>query len=440
VPVAAAVRHVRALWGAVTGRGRAFVAVGIACLVAAQLVGERDLLRVGVLLLALPLISMAIVARTRYRLRLVRTLAPTRIEAGGTTRVLLKLENVSRVPSMALRMEDTLPYALGGRPRFMLRRLEPSGAREATYTVRCDVRGRYEVGPLTVRLADPFGCVELTRAFPARDLLTVSPQVHELPAVSLGGDGHLGGAGRAALAAVTGDADIAIREYRQGDDLRKVHWRSTARRGALMVRRDELPRHNRATVLLDNRGHLHRGEGPANSFEWAASAAASIGVWLARRDYAIRLVTTSGLATGPASGGSAENALLDLLAVVTPDRDADFGALLRAIDDQPTGSTAGLVIAIIPVPDEQMALQLAPVPRLVNSAVAVVVDTAGWRAGSAAHGAGTPSDAALRARRRLAAHGWRVVTAGHGESIARLWPQAGPADSAVVPRYLGTSR
>ncbi len=45
------------------------------------------------------------------------------------------------------------------------------------YTVRADVRGRYEVGPLVVRLTDPFGLCELTRSFPSVDQLTVIPQV-----------------------------------------------------------------------------------------------------------------------------------------------------------------------------------------------------------------------------------------------------------------------
>ncbi len=94
------------------------------------------------------------------------------------------------------------------------------------------------------------------------------------------GGGTWGGAGDslARAAAVSGEDDIATREYRDGDDLRRVHWRSTAKRGELMVRREEQPRQMRATVLLDARARGHRGDGPASSFEWAVSAAASVAV------------------------------------------------------------------------------------------------------------------------------------------------------------------
>ena len=69
-----------------------------------------------------------------------------------------------------------------------------------------------------------------------------------------------------------GEDDVIPREYRTGDELRRVHWKSTARSGELMVRREEHPWRTRATVFLDTRAVAHRGQGPASSFEWAVSA------------------------------------------------------------------------------------------------------------------------------------------------------------------------
>ena len=57
--------------------------------------------------------------------------------------VTLRLENISRLPTGLLLVEDRVPYVLGSRPRFVLDRVEPRGRREVTYTVRSDVRGRY---------------------------------------------------------------------------------------------------------------------------------------------------------------------------------------------------------------------------------------------------------------------------------------------------------
>jgi uncharacterized protein (DUF58 family) len=137
--------------------------------------GQRDLLRVGVFLLVLPLVAVAVVARTRYRLACTRRLDPARVEAGANATVRLHLENVSRLPSGVLLMEDALPYALGGRPRFVLDKVEPQGARDVSYPVRSDVRGRYPVGPLSVRMTDPFGLCELQRSFASSDDLVVTP-------------------------------------------------------------------------------------------------------------------------------------------------------------------------------------------------------------------------------------------------------------------------
>ncbi|MCU1600865.1 MAG: hypothetical protein JWO22_1574, partial [Frankiales bacterium] len=147
-----------------TTRGRCLLSAGLALAACAVLLGQRDLLRAAVFLVFLPLAAVFVVARTRYRLACSRLLDPPRVEAGRASTVLLRLDNVSKIPSGVLLMEDQLPYVLGGRPRFVLDRVEPKGVREVSYPVRADVRGRYRVGPLSVRLTDPFGLVELTRS------------------------------------------------------------------------------------------------------------------------------------------------------------------------------------------------------------------------------------------------------------------------------------
>ena len=70
-----------------------------------------------------------------------------------------------------------MPYTLGGRPRFTVDRVGPGQHRVVQYPIRSDARGRYRIGPLRLRLADPFGLVELTRSFTAVDILTVVPAV-----------------------------------------------------------------------------------------------------------------------------------------------------------------------------------------------------------------------------------------------------------------------
>lgn len=424
-----------ALGRAITGRGRAFLAAGIGCLIAAQLLGERDLLRIGVLLLLLPFAALLIVARTRYRLALARSVSPGRVETGAAARVLLRLENVSRLPSAVLLMEDTVPYALGRRPRFVLRQVEPTGVREAVYTVRPDTRGRYDIGPLRVRLTDPFGCVELTRSFASVEQLTVTPQVQELPPLRIGGDGHAGGDRHPTRSAVTGEPDVTTREFRVGDDLRKVHWRSTARHGELMVRHDEQPRQNRATLLLDTRAAVHRGTGAGlqgASFEWAVSACASIAVWIARRGYMLQLVTTGGLRATGTTSAHAESSVLELLSVVAGSRESGLSDASAALNRSEAGGAAGLLVAIVGVAGDARLDSLDGLPPRPDVGIAVAVDTASF-----APKGGDPTarqQAMHEATRALRGRGWRVLAAERGDRLAELWPQAGLSTGVSASR------
>lgn len=229
----------RRAYEAVTTRGRCFLGVGVLIGLVGFLLGERDLLRVAVLVLALPLLSALAVRRAGYRLSCVRRIDPVRVQSGRQATVVLTVRNVSRLPTGLLLLEDEVPYALGSRTRFVIERLEPFGARDLVYRVSSDLRGRFAVGPLRVQVTDPFGLITLDRSFTGADRLIVTPRVMPLPTVRPPGGRSGGGEGDTTTAATAGEDDVVPRQYRTGDDLRRVHWRSTARHGELMVRREE---------------------------------------------------------------------------------------------------------------------------------------------------------------------------------------------------------
>ena len=112
------------------------------------------------------------------RLTLARTVTPHRLTAGQTATVELDLRNEGRVPTGLLLLEDQVPYVLGARPRFVLEGIGHGWRRHVAYTVRSDVRGHFDVGPMTVRVTDPFGLIELGRAFHTTASLTVTPPPH----------------------------------------------------------------------------------------------------------------------------------------------------------------------------------------------------------------------------------------------------------------------
>ncbi|WP_018350912.1 DUF58 domain-containing protein [Longispora albida] len=412
-----------------TTRGRSFLAAAGAAGLSAILLGEKDLLRIALLLAAVPLLAALYVSRTKYRLACSRVLDPRRASVGASARVVLRLQNMSRIPTGTMLLEDRLPYALGSRPRLVLERLGAHQTSTVAYTVRADVRGRYEVGPLVVRLTDPFGLCELTRSFPSTDNLTVIPQVTALPEIKLAGEYAGSGESRARSVAVHGEDDTATREYRHGDDLRRVHWRSTARVGELMVRREEQPWESKATIVLDTRGTAHRGEGPASSFEWSVSAAASIALHLRREGYKLRMVTDTG-ADIDATEGDGEGALLDYLAEVKLATRPDLSRLMERIRRRSDG---GLIIAVLGLVTPEEAEQLAGLRRTGSTCVALLLDSTSWlqlppsqrEAAQRAHEASAL--ALLRA-------GWRVVGAGHGARLPALWPQAARSNQGFAYR------
>ena len=407
-----------------TGRGRLLVVVGLLVGAVGLLGGQTDVLRIGVLLLVLPVVSLLVVSRTRYRLSAARGLRPERVEAGSTATALVRLESVSRLPTGLVLLEDHVPWAVGESPRFVLERL-PGGARRVVrHELRPPHRGRFVVGPLQVRLVDPFGLCRTTRRFQSTDVLTVVPQVIPLPAVPLLGDWSGMGDSRARAIASSGEDDVVPREYRTGDGLRRMHWKSTARAGRLMVRREEQPWRVRATVLIDTRAGSHRGDGPASSFEWAVSAAASVAVHLTRRGYAVRMLDLDGRPLGEAAGArpdqlgpaAAEAQLLDDLALVTPSRSGPAHVLDSRVRDE---SRDGLVVAVLGDLDGAHAHAVAGLRRGRATAVALVADTATWTTHEPAGTGPDPTAAVLRAA------GWRVVTCAAGTDLAGAWSGTG---------------
>ncbi len=412
----------RKLFGALTTRGRCFVAAGIAAAACGLLIPEPDLLRVGLLLVVLPLLSAFGAGRARYRLSCVRRVIPARVPAGQPAELSIRLANVSRLRTGLLLAEDTVPYALGTRPRFVLYGIGSAGSKEFRYQVRPDTRGRYTIGPLQVRVADSFGLVSITRSFTSTSTLTVTPRIIPLsrPPVSgnwLGDSEH----GRRSIAA-SGEDDVAPRAYQTGDSLHRVHWRSTARYGELMVRREEQYWRNTASLFLDTRRSAH---GPAASFELAVTAAASIGVHLAGEGFDARLMTDLGEVPRQ---GTFRDTLLDTLAVIRPSRESGLSLGVDAL-----ATAGGQIIAILGLLTAGQARQLAEARRGTAPAMALLLVPGDHDYSEAVTAAATQV---------LTAAGWRVATVTDSARLAAAWqelhqgsagvPGAGVPDGAAL--------
>jgi uncharacterized protein (DUF58 family) len=271
-------------------------------------------------------------------------------------------------------MEDGVPYMLGGRPRFVVERLRRRGATRLGYRVHPSMRGVHDVGPLRVRITDPFGLAEFERELAGRTRIVVVPKTVALAGMPGGSGVGVGDDGSVRLRSGHGDDDAIVREYRQGDDLRRVHWRSTARRDELMVRVEERPWRGGTTVLLDRRGGAHRGIGPTASLEWAISLCGSVCLHLHAYGQQTRLVAEDGqlLVGDNAETGHSDDVVLDALAALSPShrRDLAFGV------DPGAGNE---LIAILGAMTTTEAAELARVRTRRARSLAVLLDVQAWR-------------------------------------------------------------
>jgi uncharacterized protein (DUF58 family) len=400
----------RSMLAGFTTRGRAFVAAGTAAGVLGLGLGQRTLLSIGGVLIILPVLSVLAASRTRYRITWARAITPARVPAGHTASVSIQLDNVSRLPTGLLLAEDTVPYSIGSRPRFILDRIEPGGSRRLSYPIRPDHRGKFAIGPLHVRVADAFGLAKVGSTAAPPGTLVVTPPVTMLPRTALAGSWLGEGDARASTAAAAGEDDVVPRAYRDGDELRRVHWRSTARYGELMVRREEQRWRNRAVLFLDTRLGGHGGRGPASSFEYAVSAAASIGVHLAREEMDIEFVTDA----GKAAPGSFEDVLLDTLAVIRPSRNSSLSPGLAQLP----ADTSGLFIVIAGYLTAGQARELATARRAAGPAMALLLAVSTWTADRPGLAAGGDTDEAAKV---LTAAGWRVATVTADMPLTVAW-------------------
>jgi uncharacterized protein (DUF58 family) len=296
----------------------------------------------------------------------------------------------------------------------VLDEIEPGGHRELNYQIHTDTRGKFTIGPLRVRVADAFGLVEISRAFSTTSTLVVTPRIFPLPRATAASSWLGEGDGGMRTISAVGEDDAAPRLYQDGDGLRRVHWKSTARYGQLMVRREEHQWRNSASIFLDTRRRAHAGSGPSATFEFAVSAAASIGAHLSGEGFRARLITEAGEI---APRGTFNDTLLDMLAVIGPSSHAGLLSGTSAL-----ASAGGQLIAVVGRLSPDEASQLAASRRGNAPAMALLLAVSAWATDS------VPQDAA-RTAEILAAAGWRVAVVTASTPLASAWQQLHrPAD------------
>lgn len=400
-----------------TVRGRTLLACGVVLLGTGIALGFRDVSRIGVLLILLPLLSRLITRRRAPQLSVARTVLPQHLGVGESAEVDLDITNVGRRSSTLFIAQEHTDAALADSPRFVLPAMQRGRSRRVNYPVRAERRGRHVLGPIALQAQDALGMTHVDLIVQSRTEVVVRPTVSPLGGSRSGGS-SLGIEGEVPhMMALNGAEDISIRAYRDGDDLRKVHWPATAHRGELMVRQEEQPARRSVTLLLDP-GISSGGEVDA-SFEWAVSAVASIAVHLADQGFTVHLATSQTLADGVLDADQGAAQVLDSLAVLQRGDAEDLARLVHALGRATERSGALIAVLGADAARRQDAdpVALAGLRRPGAGAQALLVPSGGM---SPTRPDGAPSGSD-RLEELLGRAGWTVVTVPPEASVPTAW-------------------
>ncbi|MEJ1089028.1 DUF58 domain-containing protein [Microbacterium sp. Mu-80] len=381
-----------------TARGWGCLLIGILLSVAANVIGARPLLYLGVLLILLPLISMLFAHLPRRRGQVTRVISTDLLAVGETSGVSVRFDLYAPgIPHGT--WHDTLPDAVLGDASGPY----PSESSLLRYQLEGVRRGISTLGPLRLRTVDAFGLAQREQEFGETRTITIVPQVLTLAPLPTR-VGAAGGTAQTRSSRLGQGADNLIpRPYTSGDSRRRIHWRATAHRGDLMVRQEEEEASPDAVVVLDRAASrwARPGAGPDPAFEAAVTLCASAALRFVQDGYSVDVVDSAGGLLGALRGHEDDrDGLMVALATVAPRGEPRD---LRAVVG---GTPPGPLVMITGYIDEADATHLS-----TAGAAAPMLFAAG--ADPAALGA-------------AAAHGWNTAPLTSVDALAEAWSDALP--------------
>lgn len=328
-----------------TERGWAATGTGLALIALWFMFGEVELGIAALLLLGAVGGAIVFLARHDPRITVVRRTGPAAVHEGDHASVTLRLINRGR----SLRQLTVTDEVGGlGTAEFATAGLASGDEVTAAYRVLCRPRGVYSIGPASITVSDPLGLASIGVQAGSVDTLVVYPAVEELSALPGVPGRHLAVDARRPEHSQRGGEDFyTLRDYQQGDDLRRVHWPSSARRDRLMIRQLETPWQARSLVFLDVRAESYPDD---RAFEAAVSGAASATRHLLHNAFETEVWT--GGPSGVVSNKLGSYAMaMERLARVQPHPGVDMTAVATRLRNQAGG---GMLVIVTGEPDDHL--------------------------------------------------------------------------------------
>jgi uncharacterized protein (DUF58 family) len=205
-------------------------------------------------------------------------------------------------------------------------------------------RGRLELAGVDLARTDPLGLVKGIARVPLEARVVALPRRYRIPALALPGARKFQQGG-VSLSASIGDSEefLSLRDYRPGDPMHRLHWKSFARTGKPIVKEYQDEFFERHALVLDTGTRL----GEDAQFEEAVAVAASFVYTIDTQECLLDLLFVGGTVKSYTAGRGQSHSeqMLEVLAAVTPSPPAEFGVLAAAVLAR--RSTLSSVIAVV---------------------------------------------------------------------------------------------
>ncbi len=285
----------------------------------------------------------------------------------------------TRLPMYAIQVSDGFSPEDESEKRLLVESISPRRPSEAVYVGRCNRgRGLYEIGPLVVTSADPLGFFIRERRFEEPSHVLVLPRTLPVHHLELGGlRTDVGAAAENNTLAGGSPLFFGTREYRPGDNIRHLHWRSYARWGRLAIKEFEAVSNREVSIFLDLDRDTAKGVLGQQNVELAIHLAASLAEFSAQHSLPVQLLAQGSREVHvPMGTGAAQlSVMMETLATVSADGSIPYTEMiLSRLPIFPEGSTAVFIINSLDADPNAISTCAAAITRRQGRVLAIIID------------------------------------------------------------------
>jgi uncharacterized protein (DUF58 family) len=332
----------------------------------------------------------------------------------------LYIRNKSPLPKLFLEIRDM--QDLPGPATGTMLNLRPFQTIRWTGRAALVKRGVYTLGPVRAYSTDLFGLFRLHRTFGRVQEIVVYPTAVDLPMFQLSvAEGLQQGVGQRRSYEVTPSAST-LREYVEGDSLRRIHWPSTLRTNKLMVKQFDADLRDQVWIILDLQRDVQAGGEIENTAEVAIAAAASLSWKMLSMDRPVGLIAQGDqyYLIPPQRSPTVHQRLLGMLATAQAEGTEPLSEVIRRIRSQLGPSSSVIIITPSPEPLWVQALDVLVSGRTQTAVVLVDATSFG----------GTGDTALVKAH--LQSKGATIYVARRGQELSEALDYRGAISEPVA--------